>query len=105
MLINRRSPLNAVYPITFANTTAKQQLTDGVILGDCLQLHSQKGVHWFFSVLFEAQGAAEEIYLIMDATVESAVVGGLRTTLVQSVRLITIEDLVLGFNPNMYTLI
>lgn len=104
LLINRRSLLNDVYRITFANSTAKELLTDGIILGSHIQLHSQDGGHRFFSVLFEAHGAVEELYLILDATIESGIVGGLRTTLVQGVRLITIEDLVLQFNPSMYSL-
>ncbi|PTX15015.1 hypothetical protein C8N40_109113 [Pontibacter mucosus] len=41
---------------------------------------------------------------MLDASVKFALMGGVRTTLVQCVRLITIEDLVLQYNPVMYNL-
>lgn len=103
-LINRRSPKNDAYRISFVNDTPVQLLTDGIILGGSVQLHSQEGGHRFYSVMFEEQGTVEEHYLMLDASVDSVVVGGERTTLVERVRLITIEDLVLQYNPVMYKL-
>ncbi|NEM99445.1 hypothetical protein [Pontibacter burrus] len=102
--INRRSTENDAYRITFLNDTPVTLLADGMILGSAIQLHSQEGGHRFYTVMFEEQGTVEEHYLMLDASVESAVVGGVRTALVQHVRLITIEDLVLRYNPVMYNL-
>ncbi|MCX2740872.1 hypothetical protein [Pontibacter anaerobius] len=104
ILINRRSPKNNAYHINFTNGTAVQLVADGVILGGAIQLHSQEAGHRFYSVMFEEQGTVEEHYLMLDATVESVVVNAVRIMLVQSVRLITIEDLVLQYNPVMYNL-
>jgi hypothetical protein len=104
ILINRRSPDNNVYQISFANDTAVQLLTDGIILGGSIELHSHEGGHRFYSVMFEKHDAVEEHYLILDAAVESVMMGESSTTLVQSVRLITIEELVLQYNPIMYSL-
>jgi len=104
LLINRRSPKNDAYRISFVNDTPVQLMADGIILGGSIQLHSQEGDHRFYSVMFEEQGTVEEHYLMLDASVDSVVVGGERTTLVERVRLITIEDLVLQYNPVMYKL-
>lgn len=104
MLINRRSPKNNVYHIGFTNDTTVQLVADGIVLGGSIQLHSQAEGHRFHTVLFEEQDSVEEYYLVLDASVESVMVGGLRTTLVQRVRLITIQDLVLQYSPLMYNL-
>ncbi|WP_299708126.1 hypothetical protein [uncultured Pontibacter sp.] len=104
ILINRRSPENNAYHISFANGTAVQLLTDGVMQGGSIELHSHEAGHRFYSVQFEEQDAVEEHYLILDAAVESVRIGESSTTLVQSVRLITIEDLVLQHDPIMYSL-
>jgi hypothetical protein len=104
ILINRRSPKNNAYHISFTNGTAVQLVTDGVIMGGAIQLHSQEEGHRFYAVMFEEQGTVEEHYLILDASVESVIVDGIRTMLVQGVRLITIEDLVLQYSPVMSNL-
>ncbi|AKD03709.1 hypothetical protein POKO110462_02210 [Pontibacter korlensis] len=104
LLINRRAPENNAYCISFVNDTAVQLMTDSMLLGGSMQLHSQEGAHRFYSVMFEAQGTAEEHYLMLDASTESVVVCGVRTMLVQSVRLITIEELVRLYDPVMYNL-
>ncbi|MEJ8802765.1 hypothetical protein [Pontibacter sp. H249] len=104
ILINRRSLKNNAFQFRFVNGTALQLLPDEIILGGSVQLHSQEAGHRFYSVMFEEQDTVEEHYLILDATVESVVVNAVRIMLVQSVRLITIEDLVLYYNPIMYNL-
>ncbi|CAM3790614.1 hypothetical protein POKO110462_19885 [Pontibacter korlensis] len=104
LLINRRSPANDAYCVYFVNDTSVQLLTDGMLLGGSIQLHSQEEAPRLYNIMLEGQGTVEEHYLMLDASVESAVVGGVRTTLVQMVRLITIEDLVLQHSPIMYNL-
>lgn len=102
--ITRRSSHNDVFRITFANGTAVHLLTGGILLGGAIQLHSQEGGHRFYSVMFSEQDTLEEGYLMLDVLVESVLVGGLRTDLVQGVRLITIEDLVTLYSPVMFNL-
>lgn len=104
MLINRRLLKNNAYHISFINGIAVPFVTDGIIEGGLIQLHSREAGHRFYSVMFEEKDAVEEHYLILDASVESVMIGGLRATLVQSVQLITIEDLVQRYNPIMYNL-
>lgn len=104
MLINRRSLKNNAYLISYTNSTAVRLLSDGTMKGGLVELHSREAGHRFYSVMVEEKDAEEEHYLILDASVESVIVGGLRATLVQSVQLITIEDLVQRYNPIMYNL-
>ncbi|PTX15016.1 hypothetical protein C8N40_109114 [Pontibacter mucosus] len=51
LLINRRSPENDAYRISFVNGTEVQLLTDGMLLGGSIQLHSQEGGHRFYTVM------------------------------------------------------
>ena len=48
------------YHISFTNGTAVQPLTDGVILGGSMQVHSREAGHRYYTVLFEEQGTVEE---------------------------------------------
>ncbi|GAB3196236.1 hypothetical protein ABID22_002824 [Pontibacter aydingkolensis] len=104
MQITRRSSRNDVFQITFVNGTVIQLLTGGILLGGAIQLHSQEGGHRFYSVMFSGQDTLEDAYLMLDVSMDSVLVNGLRTDLVQGVRLITIEDLVTLYSPVMFNL-
>lgn len=104
MKITKRLLLNDVFHINYTNATDVKLLTDGIMLGGSVQLHSQVEGHRFYSVLFEEEGNEEEHYLILDATIDSAMVNGCRVDLVRGVRLITIEELVRLYSPILYSL-
>ena len=55
-----RWPKPDAYHISFTNGTAVQPLTDGVILGGSMQVHSREAGHRYYTVLFEEQGTVEE---------------------------------------------
>jgi hypothetical protein len=103
-LITKRSPKNNTYHIGFSNDHILPLLSDGVLLGGCLQLHSQEAGHRFYSVMFEEQGVIEEHYLMLDACMESVLLGEIKTLLVQHIQLITIEEFVQQYDPVMYNL-
>lgn len=104
MKITKRMLQNDAFHITFANDTAVPLLTNGILLGGAIQLHSQEGSHRFYSVMFEEPGSEEEYYLMLDATIGSAKINDCSTNLVQDVRLITIENLVSLYSPVMFNL-
>ncbi|WP_114783966.1 hypothetical protein [Botryobacter ruber] len=101
--ITRRDIKNASYHITFCNGTNGDLLHEGVLLGDRLQLHSYDGKHRFYSVLLEEQGE-EDVYLFLCATVETVFMPDSYIEIVQSVQLLSIEQLIQSYNPIMYSL-
>ena len=103
MKITKRAPHNDTYHISFINDTTDQP-KEGVLEGSTLQLHSHDGEHRFYSVYIEEQGEVKENYLMLDVSVESALMGGCSIDVVHEVRLITIEELVLLHSPIMYDL-
>ena len=103
MLITKRDIKNASYHITFCNSTNVDLLQEGVLLGDKLQLHSYDGKHRFYSVLFEEQGE-EDVYLFLCATVETVFMLKAYTEVIQSVQLLSIDQLIRSYNPIMYSL-
>lgn len=104
LLITRRKPENDVYQISFKNNTGIRLLSDGMLQGGAIQLHSQQVGHLFYSVLFEEQGKVQEHYLMLDAKVETVRIKGCVAQLVHSIDLITVEELLLGYSPIAYNL-
>jgi hypothetical protein len=100
--INKRTARNDAYHISFFNSTLVQLMPEGVLRGGAIQLHSQDGRQRFYTVLLQ-ESATEEQYLMLDASVESAVVNGNLIDVVQHIRLISIEDFVLLYSPIMYS--
>jgi hypothetical protein len=85
LLITKRHVKNDRYHITFINGTGIKLVSDGIVQGGDIQLHSKQKAHRFYSVFLEAHGIEEEQYLMLDAEVKNIFLDDSILTLIQGV--------------------
>ncbi|NDK55723.1 hypothetical protein [Pontibacter fetidus] len=102
--ITKRQVANDIYHITFTNGTGIKLVTDGIVQGGDIQLHSLQEEHRFYTVFLEAYGIEEEQYLMLDAAVKTICLDNSILALIQGVQLITMEDLLTNYSPVFYNL-
>jgi hypothetical protein len=97
--IVKRQVANDIYHISFINGTGINLVTDGIVQGGDIQLHSLQKAHRFYTVFLETDGIEEEQYLMLDAAVRTICLDDTILTLIQGVHLITMEDLLINYSP------